>query len=93
MKDINNKFTSRSDKKYICSFLYNIENEDIEFNNKIKAEYKLLIKMFVEFDALWITSDNRIKTTPKGTKVLQELLANFVDFNPKPIKFLNTRYE
>jgi UDP-N-acetylglucosamine enolpyruvyl transferase len=93
MNLLGNKFSSQSDKKYVCSFLYTIENEDVVFNNKIKSTLKLLIKLFIETGVLWHTSDNRIKLTSKGASVLQILLATFVDFEPKAVKFQYTRYE
>lgn len=93
MINLGGNFNTQSDKKYVCSFLHTVDSEDIFLVNKIKRPLQLLIRLFVELDVIWITSDNRIKLTSKGSSALQDLLISFVDFEPKSVKFYYTKYE
>lgn len=93
MTSFDGKFTSVADKKFVCSFLHTIYNNDVFINKKFNATHKLLIKLFIELDILWVASDQRIMLASKGIRALQDIMNAFVDFEPKDIKFQYTRYE
>lgn len=76
------------DKKLVYNILYTISNEDVYYK---KLDYsclnKAIVDLLITLDMVWITSDQRIKTTSVGDSTLKRLQMDFVDFEPKAIKF------
>lgn len=81
------KSIGAKDLKYFCDVLWLLNSDDISLFDFEQSSFLQELLDALEYNGIvWVASDDRVLLTSYGQTILQELLADLVDFKPSSSK-------